>query len=103
MQVFRKVKKGDYLLLVMLSAWINKQFLKTAIKTVQQLSAENNGMRFYLCDMFGAYYILNTREVNDINTKMSKDKRMQFDELMKCCIYYKDRNTEFMAPVKKLY
>ena len=98
MQVFKKVKKGDYLLLVLLSTWINKKFLQAAIKTTIGLSEENNGMRFYLCDMFGSYYILSSIEIKDINTKMPKDKRMQFDELMKCCIYYKDKNGEFMKP-----
>ena len=101
MQVFKKVKKGDYLLLVLLATWINKQFLKTAIKTTQGLSEENNGMRFYLCDMFGSYYIYSSVEVKDINSKMPKDKRMQFDELMKHCIYYKDKNGEFMKPELK--
>ena len=98
MQVYKKVKKGESLLMTLFATWINRYFLKAAIKTTQGMSDEFNGMRFYLCDMFGAYYILSSVEIKDINTKMPKDKKMQFDELMKCCIYYKDKNGEFMKP-----
>jgi hypothetical protein len=96
MKIYRKVRTSDNPILSLFSSWINRKYLNLAKKATKALSDEYNGMRFYLCDMFDSYYILSSREVNDFNEKMSKDKRMQFDELMRACLYYVDKNGEFM-------
>jgi len=102
MQIYHKIKPINNLISQIICSWINKKIMDAAIKATGLLSNENNGIRFYLCDLWGNYYIINSKEVGDINRKMSKSNKMPFDELMKACIYYKDRNGEFMKPeIKK--
>jgi len=101
MQIYHKIKPINNLVSRIIVSWINQLILKAAIKATKEMSKENNGTRFYLCDLWGELYIINSKEVGDINRKMSKSNKMPFDELIRACIYYKDRNGEFMKPVKK--
>jgi len=98
MQIYHKIKPINNLFSRIVVSWINQLILKAAIKATKELSKESNGIRFYLCDLWGELYIINSKEVGDINRKMSKSNKMPFDELMRACIYYKDRNGEFMKP-----
>jgi len=93
MQIYKKVSWNDNVVLSIISEKINRITLNMAIRVTR---GKSNGRRYYLCDIFNGYHIFSSVEIRDINDKMPKSKRMHFPDLMKCCLFYADKNGEFM-------